>query len=327
MPPGFSWPDGIPRGRLLHVRRRRGEPDPVRASRGRRLARRHDPPGLRAAHRRAAAPAPPRPAGRPGHVLRPGLHRRALAGRGPRDPGRRPRDRPPRLPARGRASAPTRTTRSAGCCAASRRSTRSLGVRPVGYRAPMWELTVPTARAPRQARLPLRRGPDGRRPSVPAGDRSGAPARRRSSSCPATGASTTGSRTTTCPGSPAPGVIASPAEVLARWTLELEALVAEGGLFMLTNHPFVSRPGLAGGRARDAHRAGEGDRRAVDRNAPRDRRARGDAAAEPVVHLPHQASLPRDGDEPRRLLTAGAHCCGERLGSGVAARPLRAPNQ
>ncbi len=35
-------------------------------------------------------------------------------------------------------------------------------------------------------------------------------------------------------------MIASPAEVVARWTLELEALVDEGGLFMLTNHPFVS---------------------------------------------------------------------------------------
>ena len=35
-------------------------------------------------------------------------------------------------------------------------------------------------------------------------------------------------------------MIASPAEVLGRWSLELEALVAEGGLFMLTNHPFVS---------------------------------------------------------------------------------------
>jgi hypothetical protein len=35
-------------------------------------------------------------------------------------------------------------------------------------------------------------------------------------------------------------VIASPADVLARWMLELEALVEEGGLFMLTNHPFVS---------------------------------------------------------------------------------------
>ena len=35
-------------------------------------------------------------------------------------------------------------------------------------------------------------------------------------------------------------MIASPDEVLARWTLELEALAADGGLFMLTNHPFVS---------------------------------------------------------------------------------------
>lgn len=42
------------------------------------------------------------------------------------------------------------------------------------------------------------------------------------------------------PGITGSGVIASPADVVARWTLELEALVDEGGLFMLTNHPFVS---------------------------------------------------------------------------------------
>jgi peptidoglycan/xylan/chitin deacetylase (PgdA/CDA1 family) len=36
------------------------------------------------------------------------------------------------------------------------------------------------------------------------------------------------------------GVIASPAEVLERWRLELDALVPEGGLFVLTNHPFLS---------------------------------------------------------------------------------------
>ena len=42
------------------------------------------------------------------------------------------------------------------------------------------------------------------------------------------------------PGITGSGVIASPDEVVGRWTLELEALVAEGGLFMLTNHPFVS---------------------------------------------------------------------------------------
>jgi len=44
------------------------------------------------------------------------------------------------------------------------------------------------------------------------------------------------------------GVIASPADLAARWTLELDALVAEGGLFVLTNHPFASgRPSRAAG--------------------------------------------------------------------------------
>lgn len=42
------------------------------------------------------------------------------------------------------------------------------------------------------------------------------------------------------PGITGSGVISSPADVVGRWTLELEALVGEGGLFMLTNHPFVS---------------------------------------------------------------------------------------
>ena len=48
------------------------------------------------------------------------------------------------------------------------------------------------------------------------------------------------------PGISGSGVIASPAEVVARWTLELDAMTDEGGLFMLTNHPFVSgRPSRA----------------------------------------------------------------------------------
>jgi peptidoglycan/xylan/chitin deacetylase (PgdA/CDA1 family) len=42
------------------------------------------------------------------------------------------------------------------------------------------------------------------------------------------------------------GVISSPADVLARWSLELEAMVDAGGLFNLTNHPFASgRPSRA----------------------------------------------------------------------------------
>ena len=42
------------------------------------------------------------------------------------------------------------------------------------------------------------------------------------------------------PGISGTGQIASPAELTARWSLELDALVDEGALFMLTNHPFVS---------------------------------------------------------------------------------------
>jgi len=58
------------------------------------------------------------------------------------------------------------------------------------------------------------------------------------------------------PGITGSGVIASPAEVIARWTLELEALVDEGGLFMLTNHPFVSgRASRAAGLGRLIERA------------------------------------------------------------------------
>ncbi len=91
------------------------------------------------------------------------------------------------------------------------------------------------------------------------------------------------------PGITGSGVIASPADVLARWTLELEALVAEGGLFMLTNHPFVS------GRASRAvaletlmERA-----RAIDGLwiAAADQVAAHVATLPlaPVVHLPHRA--------------------------------------
>jgi peptidoglycan/xylan/chitin deacetylase (PgdA/CDA1 family) len=62
------------------------------------------------------------------------------------------------------------------------------------------------------------------------------------------------------PGITGSGVIASPADVIARWTLELEALVDEGGLFMLTNHPFVSgRASRAAGLARLIERAREID--------------------------------------------------------------------
>jgi peptidoglycan/xylan/chitin deacetylase (PgdA/CDA1 family) len=62
------------------------------------------------------------------------------------------------------------------------------------------------------------------------------------------------------PGITGSGVISSPADVIARWTLELEALVEEGGLFMLTNHPFVSgRASRAAGLGRLIERCHEID--------------------------------------------------------------------
>jgi peptidoglycan-N-acetylglucosamine deacetylase len=88
------------------------------------------------------------------------------------------------------------------------------------------------------------------------------------------------------PGITGSGVIASPADVIARWTLELEALVEEGGLFMLTNHPFVSgRASRAAGLGRLIDRCREIDGLWVATAA--------EIAAhvetlplEPVVHLP-----------------------------------------
>lgn len=48
------------------------------------------------------------------------------------------------------------------------------------------------------------------------------------------------------PGLSGSGVIESPRAVLERWRLEFEGLVEDGGLFVLTNHPFVSgRPSRA----------------------------------------------------------------------------------
>lgn len=120
-----------------------------------------------------------------------------------------------------------------------------LGVRPVGYRAPMWELTdrfpallarhgflydsglmdadhpyllatAPGADAPTIVELPIHWSLDDWEPYA------------------------------YLPGITGTGLIASPADVLARWTLELEAMVADGGCFVLTNHPFISgRPSRA----------------------------------------------------------------------------------
>jgi peptidoglycan/xylan/chitin deacetylase (PgdA/CDA1 family) len=114
-----------------------------------------------------------------------------------------------------------------------------LGVRPVGYRAPMWELTYDT--------LPLlaRHGfaydaglMDADHPYLLA--TSGAPGAPAIVELPGHWSLDDWEPYNYLPGITGSGVIASPDEVVGRWTLELDALVDEGGLFMLTNHPFVS---------------------------------------------------------------------------------------
>ena len=116
---------------------------------------------------------------------------------------------------------------------------RAAGVRPVGYRAPMWELSY---------RLPALLASHGFRYDSGLMD---ADHPYRLATGPEPGAGSIielpghwslddWEPYNYLPGITGSGVIASPAEVVARWTLELEALVAEGGLFMLTNHPFAS---------------------------------------------------------------------------------------
>jgi len=58
------------------------------------------------------------------------------------------------------------------------------------------------------------------------------------------------------PGISGSGVIADPTDVVRRWELELDALVAETGLFVLTMHPFISgRPSRALALEHLIHRA------------------------------------------------------------------------
>jgi len=113
------------------------------------------------------------------------------------------------------------------------------GIRPVGYRAPNWELSY------RLPALLARHGfvydsglMDADHPYLLAtSPEPGAPSIVE---LPAHWSLDDWEPYNYLPGITGSGVIASPADVIARWTLELEALVDEGGLFMLTNHPFVS---------------------------------------------------------------------------------------
>ena len=113
------------------------------------------------------------------------------------------------------------------------------GVRPVGYRAPNWELSyaLPALLAKHGFRYDSGLMDADHPYRLAVGPAPGAPSIIE---LPAHWSLDDWEPYNYLPGLTGSGVIASPADVVARWTLELEALVEEGGLFMLTNHPFVS---------------------------------------------------------------------------------------
>jgi peptidoglycan-N-acetylglucosamine deacetylase len=114
-----------------------------------------------------------------------------------------------------------------------------LGVRPVGYRAPNWEMTY---------RLPGLLVRHGFRYDAGLMDSdwpyrlaiSGDPGAPTIMELPGHWALDDWGRYNYLPGLTGSGVITPPSVVLEMWSAELEALADEGGLFMLTNHPFVS---------------------------------------------------------------------------------------
>src|SRR5437588_1770598 len=151
------------------LRRRRRGADPRREPAARAEPGRDEPPGVRAARRRTAAPRPPRRLLAAGHLLRSRRDRRALPRDGGADRRGRSRDRAPRRdpplaapPRRGRgASRPPAWTRGAraGGRAARRLPHAELGAERADLR--------PSRRAP----APVRLDPHGRRPALRARDR------------------------------------------------------------------------------------------------------------------------------------------------------------
>jgi peptidoglycan/xylan/chitin deacetylase (PgdA/CDA1 family) len=130
-----------------------------------------------------------------------------------------------------------------------------LGVRPIGFRGPMWELTYETPALLARHGFAYDSGlMDADHPYLLA--TSAEPDAPTLVELPGHWALDDWEPYNYLPGITGSGVIASPADVIDRWTLELEALVEDGGLFMLTNHPFVSgRASRAAGLERLIQRA------------------------------------------------------------------------
>lgn len=117
---------------------------------------------------------------------------------------------------------------------------RIVGVRPAGYRAPMWEASaaLPGLLAEHGFRYDSSLM-DADRPYRLATDPS-APEGATIVELPIQWALDDWEAYAYLPGITGSGWIARPSELLERWTLELEALAADAGLFVLTNHPFLS---------------------------------------------------------------------------------------
>jgi peptidoglycan/xylan/chitin deacetylase (PgdA/CDA1 family) len=120
------------------------------------------------------------------------------------------------------------------------------GVRPEGYRAPMWELTYHTPK------LLAERGfrydsslMDSDHPYVLAVE-GATGAARTLVEVPVSWGLDDWEQYAFLPGLTGPGVIESPAKALEMWTLELEAMHRLGAAFILTCHPFLTgRPSRA----------------------------------------------------------------------------------
>lgn len=124
------------------------------------------------------------------------------------------------------------------------------GVRPVGYRAPWWELNwhSPALLADRGFLYDssLLDGDAPYRMSVAPGSPSGASDSRDIVEIPVDWALDDWEQYAFYPGVTGSGVIESPAKVLEMWTLEAQAHHSQGSCFVLTNHPFISgRPSKA----------------------------------------------------------------------------------
>ena len=127
------------------------------------------------------------------------------------------------------------------------------------------------ARPARRVRLPLGLEPDGRRPPLPARHRPGILAE-----LPVHWMLDDWEQYAFLPEPNIGAVIESPAKVLDLWTSELDALAAEGGLMILTSHPFLSGRASRVATLERVVEHARGGRRHLDRAARRDRRAHAD---------------------------------------------------